>query len=97
MSEAPLAGQGPYQGRAFRYGMLVFWLAFWCMAWWMWLRHRSHDRTSPPVNVVLVSMLLVNHVIAAFFSVEQQRRIRPVQFILLGAFLVYLCREAFFQ
>jgi hypothetical protein len=95
MSEAPLASQRPYQPGAFRYGMLLSIVALWCVASWTWFTRAPQERASSSMNVVVSSMLLVNHVIASFLSVEQQRRIRLLQFIFVGACVVYVFRTAF--
>ncbi len=90
MRETPFAGQGPYQRGIFRYGMLLLIVALWCVAWWTWLAraHAARDRSGPAMNLVVTSMLLVNHVIASFLSVERRRRVRLVQIIFVGACVV---------
>ena len=93
MSETPLARKGPYERGTFRYGMLFFIVALWCAAWWTWLtRMPPRDRSGPVMNLVVTSMLLVNHVIASFLSLERQRRVRLVQFIFVGACALFILR-----
>jgi hypothetical protein len=65
------------------------------MAWWTWLTRTPRDRSSPTLNLVVTSMLLVNHVIAAFLSVERQRRVRLVQIMFVGVCVSYVVRTAF--
>lgn len=95
MSEMPLAGQGPYERGTFRYGMLLLIVALWCVAWRTWLTRTPQDRSVPAMNLVVTSMLLVNHVIASFISVERQRRARLGQIIFVGACVLYVFRTAF--
>ncbi len=95
MSETPFAVQGPYQRGIFRWGMLLLIVALWSAAWWTWLTRAPRDRSGPTMNLVVTSMLLVNHVIASFLSVERQNRVRLVQFIFIGACALYVFRTAF--
>jgi len=95
MGETPLGEQGPRNRAAFRYGMLVLIVALWCVAWWTWLTRAPQHRSGPATNLVVTSMLLVNHIIAAFLSVERQRQVRLVQFIFVGACVLFVFRTAF--
>ena len=95
MSETPLTGQGPYARGLFRYGMLLLIVALWSAAWWTWLTRTPRDRSSPTMNLVVTSMLLVNHIIASFLSIERQRRVRLVQMIFVGVCVLYVFRTAF--
>lgn len=95
MSQMETVRRGPYGRASFRYGMLVFILVLWSYAWWHWFTSTPQNRTSPALNVVVTSMLLVNHVVESFLSVEQRRRIRVVQFTFIGVCVVYVFRSAF--
>ncbi|MGH7616708.1 MAG: hypothetical protein ACREPM_05715 [Gemmatimonadaceae bacterium] len=95
MSDAPLPGQGPYERGAFRYGMLLLIVALWCVAWRIWLTRTPQDRSGPAMNLVVTSMLLVNHVITSFLSVEHRRRVRLVQVIVVGAGVWYVLRTVY--
>ena len=74
-------------------GHAPFIVALWSAAWWT-AHPRAKGSVGPTINLVVTSMLLVNHVIASLLSVERQNRVRLVQFIFIGAFALFVFRTA---
>ena len=72
-----------------RYGFLVVILGLFVMAY---RTARAFPEMLGPasLNFVVASMLLVNHVVTAFLTHAQQRRVRVLQFVFLAACGLYV-------
>jgi hypothetical protein len=97
-SENPIAerSKGPMQRAGYRYGMLGVLLTLLTLDVGLWVLARtgpgdgySLSRDATTLGLVSVGLLLLNHLVAAFLSPAQQRRVRIPQFAVLGAGLLY--------
>jgi hypothetical protein len=93
MSDISTTGAPWYRGRAFRYGMLLLILFLFASSLWEIVGASGANRVSARMGLVVSALLLMNHLVESFLSVERQRMVRIPQFILLGLAALYVIRS----
>ena len=74
----------------YRYGMLLLILWLLASAVWRFVRVSDEGRFGGGGQLVVVSLLLVNHLVASFLPPERQRMMRIPQFLFLGFGVLYV-------
>lgn len=83
-----------FQGRVFRYGMLVVAVVLLASAVWSFA-HGDVSERMPAGNIVVAGMLLVNHLVSSFLPLARQQAIRVPWLLFTGLCLAYVFGSIF--